>query len=271
MEVIQSLQAAQSTTMDGHKLTNSQTQILLYLYRFRFLTSIQLSKLLNQTIRYTNYHLKVLAEKNFIAKHYTRSIGFANQPAVYYLASGSIKALQDQKDIDSRTLKRIYREKNRSQQFISHSSFVADYYIFIRSDSEKTNQSLHFFTKTDLLAHPYFIHPLPDAYFARVDEMDKTKRYMVEVVEDSSPRFALRKRIEQYCDYIDDGKFTEATGHDFPTLLFICPGYASLIYLKKHIARIYEETSLDQIEIYIATKEGAFSGSWDKIGSSDED
>ena len=80
-----------------------------------------------------------------------------------------------------------------------------------------------------------------------------------------SPRFALRKRIEQYCDYIDDGKFTEATGHDFPTLLFICPGYASLIYLKKHIARIYEETSLDQIEIYIATKEQAFAGSWEKI------
>jgi hypothetical protein len=270
VEVIQSLQAAQTTTMDGHKLTDSQSNILLYLYRFRFLTSIQLSKLLNQTIRYTNYHLKVLSEKNFIAKHYSRSLGLSNQPAVYYLASGSIKALQNQKDIDYRALKRIYREKNRSQQFIAHASFLADYFLFIRADSANTQQILHFFTKTDLLAHPYFIHPLPDAYFARVDKVGKTKRYMVEVVEDSSPRFALRKRIEQYCDYIDDGKFTQATGHDFPTLLFICPGYASLIYLKKHIARIYEETSLDQVEIYIATKEQAFSGNWEKIEAEDD-
>lgn len=270
MEVIQSLQAAQTTTMDSHKLTDTQTSILRYLYRFRFLTSIQLSKLLNQTIRYTNYHLKVLSEKNFIAKHYNRTLGLANQPAVYYLASGSIKALQDQKDIDFRALKRIYREKNRSQQFIAHASFLAEYFLFIRADSNNSEQTLHFFTKTDLLAHPYFIHPLPDAYFARVDKKGMTKRYMVEVVEDSSPRFALRKRIEQYCDYIDDGKFTEATGHDFPTLLFICPGYASLIYLKKHIARIYEETSLDQIEIYIATKEQAFAGSWEKIEAEDD-
>ncbi|MCG3146212.1 MAG: hypothetical protein HONDAALG_04089 [Gammaproteobacteria bacterium] len=270
MEVIQSLQATQTTTMDSHKLTDTQASILRYLYQFRFLTSIQLSKILNQTIRYTNYHLKVLSEKNFIAKHYYRTLGLANQPAVYYLASGSIKALQDQKDIDFRALKRIYREKNRSQQFIAHASFLAEYFLFIRADSNNSEQTLHFFTKTDLLAHPYFIHPLPDAYFARVDKKGMTKRYMVEVVEDSSPRFALRKRIEQYCDYIDDGKFTEATGHDFPALLFICPGYASLIYLKKHIARIYEETSLDQIDIYIATKEGAFSGSWEQIQAIEE-
>ena len=147
---------------------------------------------------------------------------------------------------------------------------MAEYYLFLRSESEKSKHTLHFFTKTDLLAHPYLIHPLPDAYFARVDAIGDTKRYFVEVVEDSSPRFALRKRIEQYCDYIDDGKFTEATGHDFPILLFICPGYASLIYLKKHIAHIYEETSLDQIEIYIATKEQAFAGSWEKVEAEDD-
>ena len=257
--------------MDSPKLSQAQFDILTFLYRFRFLTSLQLQKLLKHSnIRLTNYHLKNLITQNIIGKHYSRSLGLANIPAVYYLSSGSIKLLDDQVNFDKRALKRIYREKIRSQQFISHSSFMAEYYLFLRSESEKSKHTLHFFTKTDLLAHPYLIHPLPDAYFARVDNQKETKRYFVEVVEDSSPRFALRKRIEQYCDYIDDGKFTEATGHNFPTLLFICPGYASLIYLKKHIARIYEETSLDQIEIYIATKEQAFAGSWEKIEAEED-
>lgn len=257
--------------MDSPKLPQAQLDILTYLYRFRFLTSLQLQKLLKHSnIRLTNYHLKNLITQNIIDKHYSRSLGLANLPAVYYLSSGSIKLLDDQVDFDKRALKRIYREKIRSQQFISHSSFVAEYYLYLRGESEKSKHTLHFFTKTDLLAHPYLIHPLPDAYFARVDAKGGTKRYFVEVVEDSSPRFALRKRIEQYCDYIDDGKFTEATGHDFPTLLFICPGYASLIYLKKHISRIYEETSLDQIEIYIATIEQAFAGSWEKIEAEED-
>jgi hypothetical protein len=257
--------------MDSNILPTAQIDILKYLYRFRFLTSSQLQKLLNQSnIRLTNYHLKNLITQNYIGKHYSRSIGLANQPAVYYLSSGSIKLLADSPDYDKRALKRIYREKIRSGQFISHSSYIAEYFLYLRNESNKTNHTLHFFTKTDLLAHPYLIHPLPDAYFARTDKVGNTKRYFVELVEDSSPRFALRKRVEQYCDYIDDGKFTEATGHNFPNLLFICPGVASVIYLKKHIGRIYEETSLDQIDIYIATKEGAFAGHWEKVEAEDE-
>lgn len=256
--------------MDSHTLKPIQLDIIHYLYRFRFLTSIQITKLLKTTLRFTNYHLQVLSSKNYIGKHYSRSLGLANQPAVYYLAAGSIGSLSSQEDFDKRAIKRIYREKIRSPLFIAHASYIADYYLYIRNDSEQTKQILHFFTKTDLLAHPYFIHPLPDAYFARVDPAGMTKRYIVEVVEDSSPRFALRKRVEQYCDYIDDGKFEDATGHDFPTLLFICPGYASLIYLKKHIARIYEETSLDQISIYIATREDALSGNWTQVETEDD-
>lgn len=256
----------QVTIMDRPKLITKQFDILKLLYRFRFLNSSQLQRLLNHTnIRLTNYHLKNLITQKFIGKHYSRSLGLANQPAVYYLSSGSIKVLSNSPDFEKHALKRIYREKIRSQQFIAHSSFVAEYFIYLRGESDKTKHTLHFFTKTDLLAHSYLIHPLPDAYFARVDKAGNTKRYFVEEVEDSSPRFALRKRVEQYCDYIDDGKFTEATGHNFPTLLFICPGVASMIYLKKHIARIYEETSLDQIEIYVATKEGAFTGKWERV------
>lgn len=257
--------------MDSQKLPQAQFDILTYLYRFRFLTSLQLQKLLKHSnIRLTNYHLKNLITQNIIGKHYSRSLGLANLPAVYYLSYGSIKLLNDQMNFDKRALKRIYREKIRSAQFITHSYYLAEYFLHLRNESNKTKHTLHFFTKTDLLAHPYLIHPLPDAYFARVNTAGNTKRYFVEVVEDSSPRFALRKRIEQYCDYIDDGKFTEATGHDFPILLFICPGVASMIYLKKHISRIYEETSLDQIEIFIATKEEAFAGKWEQIQADEE-
>ncbi len=266
--MIQSFHAAHSLLifMDSTVLPKAHLDILQYLYRFRFLTSHQLQQFLNhKTIRLTNYHLKNLITHNYIGKHYSRSIGLANQPAVYYLSSGSIRILSTNPGFDKRALKRIYREKIRSQQFIAHASFIAEYFLYLQRDSEKTKHTLQFFTKTDLQLHPYLIHPLPDGYFARTDKKKEIKRYFLEVVEDSSPRFALRKRIEQYCDYIDDQKFEDATGHSFPTLLFICPSIASMIYLKKHIGRIYEETSLGLIEIYIATRENAFAGYWEKI------
>lgn len=252
--------------MDSVKLPSAQIDIIRYLYRFRFLTSHQISQFLNhKQIRLTNYHLQILTSQNYIGKHYSRSLSLANQPATCFLSSGSIKLLQSLGDIDKRALRRIYREKMRSQTFIDRSLFMANYYLFLRDESKKTNHALHFFTKTDLLAHTYVIHPLPDAYFARVSKDGETKRYFVELVDDGSPRFALRRRIEQYDEYIEDGKFEEVTNHSFPKILFICPGYASLIYLKKHLGRIYEETSLDETEIYLATQEEVFSGSWTQI------
>ncbi len=255
----------------SHTLKPNQLAIINYLYRFRFLTSIQLQKLLTyKTLHLTNYHLKILTTQNYINKHYSRTLGLANQPAVYFLAPRSIKVLENVEGITARALKRIYREKIRSPQFIAHASFIADYYLFLRDDSLKTKQTLHFFTKSDLEVHPYIIHPLPDAYFARVDESGQTKRYFVEVTEEGSPRFALRKRVEQYNDYVEEGKFEEATNHPFPTILFICPTIGILIYLKKHLARMYEETSLDQVDIYLATREQAFAGAWEQIQAMDE-
>jgi hypothetical protein len=106
---------------------------------------------------------------------------------------------------------------------------------------------------------------LPDAYITRTDETGTTKRYFLEVIEDSSPRFALRKRIEQYCDYIEEGKFTEVTGHDFPILLLLCPGVASLIYLKKHIISRIEDSFIDEIDIFLTTKEHVLKSNWEKV------
>ena len=257
--------------VNKNKLTTKQLIILQYLYRFRFLTSAHVQKLQNdKTLRLTNYHLKILTEQNYISKHYTRTLGMANQPAVYYLASGSVKFLQEAIGLTAQSIKRIYREKTRSQQFISHSLYIAQYYLSLLDDSQKTGYTLKFFTKTDLLAHPYIIHPLPDGYFARVDTNSETKRYFLDVFDDSAPRFTLRKRIKQYSDYVEDGKFESVTKHTFPMLLFICPSIGILIYLKRHLARIYEETSLDQVSIYLATRENAFSGQWEKVEASKE-
>lgn len=248
------------------QLTNKQLDILNLLYRFRFLTSSHIQKLLNdKTTRLTNYHLKTLTIQNYINKHYTRTLGLGNQPAIYYLSARSISVLHEKQDISLSRLKKVYKEKLRSKQFIDHALFIAEYYLFLLTESIKTKQTLHFFTKTDLQNHPYIIHPLPDGYFARVDEKGETKRYFIEIVDEATPRFALRNRIEKYNEYVENGTFEDATKHAFPTILFICYDFGLMIYLKKHIARVYDEMSFDDVNIYLATKEGAFAGRWEKV------
>lgn len=254
--------------MDRPILTAKQNDILHYLYRFRFLTSTQIQKLLNdKTTRLTNYYLKTLNSQNYIGKLYTRKLGEGNQPAIYYLAPGSIKALQDDQ---KKNFKYIYREKLRSKQFITRVLYIADYFLFLLNESEKSDFKILFFTKMDLQSHPYIIHPLPDAYFAKVDNLGETKRYFVEVIDEGVPRFAQRLRIDQYNNYLESQKFETTTNHTFPTILFICPNTASKFYLNRYLVKMIEESSLDSISIYLATKLEAFSGHWEKVETINE-
>ena len=103
--------------MDNNSLSQQQLAIPQSLYRFRFLTSTQIQKLLHfKTLHVTNYHLNILTKLGYINKHYSRTLGLANQPAVYFLAPRSIKVLENTEGITARGLKRIYREKIRSPQ-----------------------------------------------------------------------------------------------------------------------------------------------------------
>ena len=243
--------------------TAKQNDILHYLHRFRFLTTTQIQKLLNdKTTRLTNYYLKILNEQNYIGKLYTRKLGEGNQPAVYFLAPGSIPVLQDSQ---KKNFKYIYREKLRSKQFIARVLYIADYYLFLSDESDKSDFKIIFFTKMDLQSHPYIIHPLPDAYFAKVDNQGETKRYFVEVIDEGMPRFALRKRIEQYNNYLESQQFETTTNHPFPTILFVCPNTGSKFYLNKFLNKMFEESSLDSVSIYMATKAEALVGKWNKV------
>ncbi len=77
--------------MKTSTLTNKQKEILLYLYKFRFLNTHQLQNLLhhknsNRTLSW----LKALIENKYVKRHYERkSFSDTNKAAIYYLGPKS--------------------------------------------------------------------------------------------------------------------------------------------------------------------------------------
>ena len=247
--------------MVKQKTTTIQPLILQYLLRFRFLTSTQIQKLLQlNSLHATNHHLTKLSRQQLIGSLYSRTKELSFQPAIYYLKSASLKLLEI---TDQKIIKKIYREKSKSKTFINHSLLVADYFIYLNNDSIKTKKSLNFFTKTDLVPYFYLVHPLPDAYITRTDK--NTKRYFLEIIDENSPKFSIRKRIDQYNNYIENKTFEKNTGYIFPTILFICPNQAINNYLKKYFEKIWDESNFDEISIHSATQEDAFLGIWHNL------
>jgi hypothetical protein len=203
------------SNMRTGKITNRQTQILLLLYRFRFLNRHHLQLFLN----HKDPHQIKTWLKNLTDQKVLNKIYYENKPAIYFLNSGSLPVLKDQ-GLTSQQLKKVYREKTRSRKFVSHCLFLADIYFHFARLLDKSG-TLHFYTKADLSDFDYLFNPLPDAYIAI--KKGKVKRYFLEIVDEKAPRFVLEKLIEKYFDYYQDKIWQQHTRHPFPSVLLICP------------------------------------------------
>lgn len=250
-------------------ITNKQLQILTLIYRFRFLNRTQLQILLNhKDPRRIKSWLKDLHDKNILGRNYSRNITHGNKPAVYYLATKSRKILLNQEFVSNILLTRAYRDKNASQKLIDHCLFTTHFYLLLKEQSQLNNQELHFFTKTDLSNHTYLPYNRPDAYIA-LETSKQTKRYFLEIIDEKTPRFMLRKKISQYIEYFDEGTWKNRTMHNNPSLLFICPNQNIKEFLNKHISQVFEEETSD-LQFFLSVKsdiqaEGITPSTWQLV------
>jgi len=225
-------------------LKHRQEQIILYLYRFRFLNRSHIQQLLNH--KHFNriiIWLNRLTTEHYIHKYYNpKTVTIAAQ---YSLGSKSRTYLLQKSEekgstIQPKLLNRIWREHTLSEQFHIHCLFIADIYLSLVSLVKKTHAILYFFTKTDLYGHDYILNPHPDAYVAIKERNGKMKRYFLDIFDSLPPRMILRRRVKQYVDYFDDNTWQEATKHPFPQIILICPDDRSKRYLYMYIQKILE-------------------------------
>jgi hypothetical protein len=248
--------------------TPKQLNILLLLYRFRFLNRIQIQKLLNhKDPRRINTWLKDLTDRNIIGRKYSTKLLDNTKPAIYHLATKSRSILLTQPNISEKLLKRVYREKVRSEKLINHCLLVADIYFLLNKQTQTNNTKLHFLTKSDLFSHYYLPYKRPDAYIA-IESKEETKRYFLEIIDEGTPRFMIRSKINQYIEYFTVNTWQDRTSHPNPKMLFVCPDELTKIFLNKYILQMQEEEPKLDLEFYLTTKDQISNNQddlWDKV------
>lgn len=234
--------------------TPKQLQLLLLLYRFRFLNRIHLQKFLNhKDPRRINTWLKDLTTRNVIGRKYSNKLLANTRPAIYYLATKSRAILFTQPNINEKLLKRVYREKTRSDKLINHCLLLADIYFLLDIQSQTNKTKLHFYTKTDLVSHRYLPYKHPDAYIA-IESKRQTKRYFLEIIDEGTPRFMIRSKIDYYFEYFQANTWQNNTDHPNPTMLFVCPDELTKTFLNKYILQIQEEEPEIDLNFYLTTQ-----------------
>ena len=248
--------------------TPKQLNILLLLYRFRFLNRIQIQKLLNhKDPRRINTWLRDLTDRNIIGRKYSTKLLDNTKPAIYHLATKSRAILLIQPNISEKLLKRAYREKVRSDKLINHCLLVADIYFLLDKQTQTNKAKLYFYTKTDLVSHYYLPYKRPDAYIA-LEAKRQTKRYFLEIIDEGTPRFMIRSKINQYVEYFQANTWQDRTNHPNPMMLFVCPDELIKIFLNKYILQMQEEEPKLDLEFYLTTKDQISNNQddlWDKV------
>ncbi len=240
--------------MEATSITPKQLDILFLIYRFRFLDRKHIQQFLNhKDPRRIKSWLKDLVDKKVLGRKYSRKLGENIKPAVYFLSTKSKRILEVRQETEEKLLKRVYREKARSQKFINHHLFLTDVYFYLSSLTQKNKSKLYFYTKTDLINHEYLPLPLPDTYIA-IKEGKNTKRYFLEVIDEGTPRFMLRKRISQYLEFYKSDLWQERTNHPFPSILLICPDQSIKEFLNRFIPKFLEEEAENDIFFYLTTR-----------------
>ncbi len=239
--------------MTINDLTDKQLEILLLIYRFRFLTRNHIQQFLNhKDSSLVNRYLKMLTKHQLINRIYSTKRSDINSPAVYYLATKSRSLLKDYDKCNPDVLGRVYREKYRSKSFRNHCLFLADLYFIFQKAAVDQKAVCHFYTSTDISDVAYTPLPLPDAYIT-IKQGKTLKRYFLDIFNEGMPMFAIRRRINQYCRYYNGNFWQDHNKDPFPTIFLICPTVRVQKSLLKSIPQTLDVEDVD-ISFYLGLK-----------------
>ena len=224
------------------KITNKQQEILELLYRYRFLNRIQIQILMNHKDRKTiNLWLRDLRAKQYVEWIYSTDFAEKTKPAIYYLGVNGIRLLKTLEwDDDTHIypleeLRKRYREDSRSQTFIDRCLLIADCCITMEQQNKAGRaKSYSYVTQAD------YVDPGNEYNFLNESELirphlcfvkkerkkgeEVTTSYLLEVFDATLPRYRIKKRLDNYVQYLDDGEWEgETEAENLPIILLVCP------------------------------------------------
>jgi hypothetical protein len=243
------------------KLTHQQQEIIRQQYKYRFLNSTQIQKFLNHKSKgKINIWLPYLVKKEYLNRIYDPStFSGKNQPAVYYLGNNGIRWLKTQDGYDLVVLRKLYRDKNRSDAFISTCQLVADICLDLKNqpnnklsfewatENEYTSSKSSFYFSGMLSElHPHIV-------FTR-NKDSKISYYLLEILTTKLPAYRVRKRIRTYLEFLTE---CEWIGHiqTAPEILFVCETKVLLIRSKRYAKKLIVEAEEENIHLSFAQKD----------------
>ncbi len=224
-------------------LHQSQIDVLLLLYKFRFGSRELIARSLGRTNTSAVYaKLHILLKQEYVGVRFEPSYRLAGRPAEYYLLPKGLRTLRDlasHDGLDDKAIKNSYKDKTASIQFITESLTI----FAIHNQLASMYDKLQFFTKRELAGYDYFPKVLPDGFIS-LPAGNGTRRFFVELIASDTPPFAVDRRLRQLADYNDSDTWA-VTDLPFPIILCICESGSVERRFRKQVIRLLNRSGTD--------------------------
>ena len=225
-------------------LTLRQQNVLVLLYRYRFLTSDRLAMLVGQKHSdVSRIQLNRLCGAGYIGRRYDSSYKLRGKAASYYLRPQGITALKkialEHKRVvlTDRVIKSIYNDSTASDVFVDHCLTILDTSSYLY---KLYGSSFRSFTRSELAQFDYFPTLAPELYTA-VDILPLQHSF-VDVYTQHVKPFVLLRKIRQYIYHEESGAWDITKSH-FPTITLICTDIHLESRIRKQLTRLLYEAN----------------------------
>ena len=230
------------------KITEQQKTILIYIHKFRFVSTDILAEIFGKDRSTIYERLSVLEKQKYILKQHDSSYRLRRRPATYCLAPLGIRTLKDNPGIEQISLRQSYRNKSLTEEQIDDCLQTAQIYLHF---SRYYPKQFNCYTKYQL-DRDKFIRPTP--ILSIRGKTDKIPDYLVDIVPARLQTWIIRRRIAQHENFAEDSE------QYYPHVLFIAGNNNT----EKRIVRLTEERYND-FSFYTTTMERLLYGETKKI------
>lgn len=221
--------------MRDRKLTTKQTETLLIAYKFRFITTYNLTKHRNITHNSAYSALEILTNAGYLGRKHNKSYRLQNKPASYYLTPQAVSYLMKSGlNVDKDVLKSRFREHAKSSEFIDQQIAIHTAYLDI---TQKLGNSAEVKTGTEMASIEGIIKPVPSLLV----QPKKGRSYFIELTDDQH-LFIVKKRIRKYIDHYESDDWE---GDEYPNIYIIRSSKADQRKLKEYIEEKMDDAYLD--------------------------
>lgn len=219
-----------------------------------------------------------MSEKEYIEK-VPKANNFEERTklTIYRIGINGIRFLKTQENCSEEIIRKLYKDKNRSNNFINQCILLCDICLTLQNKKDdKESVGYEVITSSDFVSIGSSFHFLTDLNPSLIyKELKKHKKgskssyFLVEAFETTLPSYSINKRIRIYLEFYYSNEWEDHIDEPFPTLKFICPTKQDLIKAKRYTKKLLEENqnsndlsiqfiTLDEIKSF-----GVIEGIWE--------